>query len=216
MPDEFIPLAEDTGLMPALGAWVLTTACTQAAAWRTRGAARFGLSVNVSGRQLTDDAIINTVEHALAVSGLPASALTLEITESVLMRDPHRAARRLATLKHLGVRISVDDFGTGYSSLASLTDFPIDELKIDRSFIAPLPGGTAALRVTTAIIALADGLGLTTVAEGIETAEQHQVLRELSCTLGQGYLFARPVPAEQVPALLGPTMRIVDSRASAS
>jgi diguanylate cyclase (GGDEF)-like protein/PAS domain S-box-containing protein len=215
-PNEFIPLAEDTGLMPALGAWVLATACTQAATWRTRSAARIGLSVNVSGRQLTDDAIISDVEHALATSGLPASALTLEITESVLMRDPSRAAQRLTTLKHLGVRISIDDFGTGHSSLASLTTFPIDELKIDRSFIAPLPADTAALRITTAIIALADGLGLTTVAEGIETPDQHHLLRDLSCTLGQGYLFAEALPADQIPALLAPPLRLLRARATAS
>ncbi|HEY5456998.1 MAG TPA: EAL domain-containing protein [Acidothermaceae bacterium] len=214
-PDEFIPLAEDTGLMPALGAWVLATSCAHAAAWRTRGSARIGLSVNVSGRQLADDDIIGTVEHALAASGLPASTLTLEITESVLMRDPCRAAQRLAILKRLGIRISIDDFGTGHSSLASLTTFPIDELKIDRSFIAPLPQDSTALRVTTAIIALAEGLGLTTVAEGIEMPAQHQLLRDLTCTLGQGYLFARPLPADQIPSLLRTPLRLLPTLASA-
>jgi diguanylate cyclase (GGDEF)-like protein/PAS domain S-box-containing protein len=211
-PDEFIPLAEESGLMPALGAWALSTACSQAAEWRSGHSAQVGLSVNVSGRQLTDDAIVRTVEHALAVSGFPARALTLEITESVLMSDPHRAARRLATLKELGVRIAVDDFGTGYSSLASLTNFPIDELKIDRSFVAPLPDSLPTLRITTAIMALAEGLGLATVAEGIETPEQHQVLRGLSCTLGQGYLFSRPVSAEDITPLLIKPLRLIDSR----
>ena len=185
-PDEFVPLAEDTGLMPALGAWVLLAACRQAAGWRTPEGNQLDLSVNVSGRQLADDTLLGLVEHALVVSTLSPSALTIEITESVLMADPTGAARQLAALRSLGIRISVDDFGTGYSSLASLTNFPVDELKIDRSFITPLPHDRTALRVVTAIVALADGLGLSTVAEGIETSAQEQLLRDLSCTLARG------------------------------
>ena len=201
-PDEFIPLAEDTGLMPALGASVLLAACQQAADWRAAEDPALELSVNVSGRQLADDSLVGLVEHALVISRLPAGALTIEITESVLMADPAGAARQLTALRELGVRISVDDFGTGYSSLASLTNFPVDELKIDRSFITPLPDDQTALRVVTAIVALADGLGLSTVAEGIETSAQHELLRGLSCTLGQGFLFARPLPASAVSTLL--------------
>lgn len=197
-PNEFIPLAEGTGLMPALGAWALEAACAAAVSWQA-GGPQIGLSVNVSGRQLTSDDI---VEHALAASGLPPAALTLEITESVLIADPRRTARRLAVLKELGVRVAVDDFGTGYSSLTSLTNFPVDELKIDRAFVAPLPADGSALRIATAVAALADSLGLATVAEGIETPEQARVLLALGCTLGQGYLFARPVAAGDLPPLL--------------
>lgn len=204
-PDEFIPLAENSGLMPTLGAWALHTACTAAAAWRTDGLPHIGISVNVSARQLGDDDIIGVVTHALTASGLPASALTLEITESVLITDPTRTARRLNILKQLGVQIAVDDFGTGYSSLTSLTTFPVDELKIDRAFVAPLPDDDNALRIVTAVTALAGSLGLRTVAEGIETPEQARILRGLGVTLGQGYLYARAVPADEIPPLLHQT-----------
>lgn len=204
-PAEFIPLAENSGLMPALGAWALRTACTTAAGWRTEHLPHLGVSVNVSAGQLSGDDIIGVVTHALAASGLPPAALTLEITESVLITDPARTARRLGVLKQLGVQIAVDDFGTGYSSLTSLTTFPVDELKIDRAFVAPLPADDNALRIVTAVTALATSLGLRTVAEGIETPEQAHILRGLDVTLGQGYLYARATPAEDIPALLHQT-----------
>ncbi len=197
-PEEFIPIAEDTGLIQRLGAWVLDTACRRAARWRTLSPGPFSLSVNASGRQLADDGIIEAVEKALGRSGLPASALTLEVTESVLMADVEGAARRLEALGDLGVRIAVDDFGTGYSNLASLSHFPIAELKIDRSFVTPLPGSSSAVKVVTTILSLADSLGLNTVAEGVETVEQGRLLGELGCQTGQGYLFGRPVPPEEI------------------
>lgn len=201
-PDEFVVLAEDTGLIHRLGAWVLASACTTAAAWVTRWGGPFSVSVNLSGHQLADDRIIDIVADALARSGLPSTALTLEVTESVLMADAGRVAGRLAALVELGARMSVDDFGTGYSNLASLIHFPIAELKIDRSFVAPLAESPAAVKIAAVIVGLGESLGLRTVAEGVETAAQHRILEELGCDMGQGFLYARPGTAADIDRLL--------------
>ena len=212
-PDEFIPISETSGLIGPLGAAILTAACTQAAEWRRHPGGRIGLSVNVSVRQLADDTLLDLVDRALGESGLTANDLTLEITESTLLASSSQVSRRLGALKRLGVRLAVDDFGTGYSSLASLTNFPPDELKIDRSFVAPLPDDIAAQRIITTVIALADGLQLSTVSEGVETADQHQLLRRLGCHLGQGFLFAKPLPAQDIPALLTSPLRLLHGEA---
>jgi diguanylate cyclase (GGDEF)-like protein len=182
-PDEFIALAEESGLIGEIGAWVLDRACAQAATWPST----IAVSVNVSARQFDDPGLLETVERALAASGLAGERLVLEITETALMRDPHRTAAVLRDLKGLGVRVSVDDFGTGYSSLAYLQQFPVDALKIDRRFVAE------AGPLVQTLVQLGRSLGLRTVAEGIEDEAQLAHLRELGCDRGQGYLFAPPL-----------------------
>jgi EAL domain-containing protein (putative c-di-GMP-specific phosphodiesterase class I) len=202
MPFEFIPLAEETRLIVELGRWALREACRQAAVWHSD--ARTGrpwVSVNLSGLQLLDDNLDAEVAAALQDSGLDPGGLTLEITETVLVQDVAAAVERLEHLRALGVSIAIDDFGTGYSSLRYIRRFPADVLKIAKPFVDGLHDETDAALVRT-IIALADSLGLRTVAEGIEDAEQHARLSELGCALGQGYLFARPLAAEAATDLL--------------
>jgi diguanylate cyclase (GGDEF)-like protein/PAS domain S-box-containing protein len=193
-PGQFIPLAEDTGLIVGLGRWVLETACREAARFqrmfpRTQP---LTMSVNLSVRQLQSDTIISDVSRALRESGLSPSSLVLEITESVMLADTEFAVRRLLELKELGVRLAMDDFGTGYSSLSYLSRFPVDILKMDRSFVGS--GENVALQA--AIIALGASLSLDVVAEGIELPEQERSLSELGCEIGQGFLFARPMAPE--------------------
>ncbi|PDW04055.1 putative bifunctional diguanylate cyclase/phosphodiesterase [Candidatus Viridilinea mediisalina] len=201
-PGQFIPVAEESYLMSRISAWVLQEACRQAAAWRLVGHPPLRLAVNISARQFERDDVIQLVSAALWQSGFDPSWLDLEITESVLMHDPEGSARRIIQLRAMGVRIAIDDFGTGYSSLAYLQRFPVDTLKIDRSFVAALgngpevdPGPSALLQ---AIVALAHSLHLTVVAEGVETPAQHALLRELGCDEAQGYLFAYPLTAEEL------------------
>jgi diguanylate cyclase (GGDEF)-like protein len=214
-PDRFIPAAEDSGLIVPLGEWVLRQSCRDAVAWHRRHGTL--LSVNVSPRQLREADFVEVVQRALADSGLPASALILEITEGVLVASGAQAEQaigHLARLRRDGVRVAVDDFGTGYSSLAYLRDLPIDFVKIDRSF---MPGAAEdAEQKTTlvrAIIALAAGLGLGTVAEGVETAEQAVLLRGLGCERAQGFYFARPAPADEVTDTLAGVPGAVSARA---
>jgi len=187
-PDEFIALAEETGLIVPIGAWVLRTACAQAARWHA-GGHRIRVGVNVSTRQLEDPALLDSVQRALDAGGLAANALTLEITETALMRDPAHAADVLHALKAYGVRVAIDDFGTGYSSLAYLQQLPVDSLKIDRAFVA----GSHALAET--LVQLARSLKLRSIAEGIEEESQLEHLRALGCERGQGYLFSPPLDA---------------------
>jgi EAL domain-containing protein (putative c-di-GMP-specific phosphodiesterase class I) len=196
-PAEFIPLAEDTGLATELGGWVLREACQQAARWSHELPEPLRVSVNVSSHQLMDPAVTDTLVSALRTTGLSPWLLTLEITESVLIRDPVAVHGRLDELRSLGVQTAVDDFGTGYSGLGALTRLPLDELKIDRSFVAGLPD-QASLTVTRSIVGLGRALGLRIVAEGIETVEQRQALVGLDCTLGQGFLFAPPMPPDAI------------------
>jgi diguanylate cyclase (GGDEF)-like protein len=214
-PDEFIPLAESTGLIVPLGAWVLTRACSDLAAWRHDHTtlANLQVAVNLSSRQFADDGLGGIVAEALAGSGLPKSALAFEITESVLMDDAENTVETLKALKALGVRLMVDDFGTGYSSLSYLKRFPVDTLKIDRSFVSGLDRGDEDTAIVTAVISLAKALGLKVVAEGVETAAQLEVLQRLGCQLAQGYLLGRPMPAPQIVATLIDAMAAVDTRA---
>jgi diguanylate cyclase (GGDEF)-like protein len=202
-PAEFIPLAEETNLIVPLGGWVLREACTQLAGWRAAlgdRAPRY-VSVNVAGSQLDQPGFVDEVHRALDESGLDPRALMLELTESSLIEDTGRNALRLQQLRGLGVRIAVDDFGTGYSSLSYLRRFPMDVLKIDRSFTGGLtPGGPSSL--VAAIIAMGDSLELTVVAEGVEDGEQLDRLRTLQCPLGQGFLFSRPLDRDGLEALL--------------
>jgi diguanylate cyclase (GGDEF)-like protein len=200
-PGDFIPLLEETGLIVEVGRWVLAEACRQGASWHERGL-ELGVAVNVSARQLETDEFVADVRAALADSGFPAEALTLEITETALMRNPEQTARRLRAIKDLGARVAIDDFGTGYSSFAHLKQFPVDALKIDRSFISQMsenPEGETLLRT---LVQLGKALSIETLAEGIERESQLSLLREASCDSGQGYLFARPLSVEDTEEFL--------------
>jgi diguanylate cyclase (GGDEF)-like protein/PAS domain S-box-containing protein len=201
-PREFVPLAEETGLIEPLGVWILGEASRQASAWRARFDPTLTLAVNLATRQVLTGTLLTVVEEALRASGLDAECLTLELTENALFADLDAAARTLKSLRCLGVRIAIDDFGTGYSSLAYLQQFPVDVLKIDRSFVMGLLDPTRSPTLVSMIVELARSLGATTVAEGIEEWEQLRQLRELGCTLGQGYLFARPLAAQDVEETL--------------
>jgi EAL domain-containing protein (putative c-di-GMP-specific phosphodiesterase class I) len=201
-PAEFIPVAEETRLIVPIGRWVLQEACRQATTWR-KVRPDLTLGVNLSAIQLQQATVIEDVAAAVTTSGWDPQALVLEITESVLMHDRERTTAKLHSLKALGVQLAVDDFGTGYSSLQYLRGFPIDILKIAKSFIDGLHNGVAGeWALARAIIDLADSFRLRVIAEGIETETQLERLLELGCDHGQGFLFAKPVPAEQVPALL--------------
>ncbi len=200
-PDQFIPLAEETGLIISMGRWVLSEACREGVELHKRFARKepLAISVNLSVRQLQSDSIVSDVRVALETSGLPPKSLVLEITESVMMSDTDFAVQRLSDLKALGVRLAMDDFGTGYSSLSYLSRFPVDILKMDRSFVAS--GENVALQ--SAIIALGASLDLDVVAEGIELEEQERSLHDLGCEIGQGFLFARPMPSSDLATFLG-------------
>jgi diguanylate cyclase (GGDEF)-like protein/PAS domain S-box-containing protein len=204
-PVRFIPLAEETGFIRELGRWVLAEACAQLVAWRREVAPApdLTMSVNVSVRQVEDRAFVRDVAEILRRSGVDPSRVVLEVTESVLSCDPQTVAERLEQLKSLGVGIALDDFGTGYSSLAQLRHVPVDVVKIDRSFVAPLDQRSAAdSSVVTAILQISASRNLRTIAEGVETAEQLAALRQLGCDLVQGYVFHRPMPPGQVAAHL--------------
>ena len=192
-PSEFVPIAEQSGMITEIGDWVLRTATMEATRWHRATAERPNISVNVSAVQLRDPAIVTRVRDALDQSGLPAGYLTLELTESTLMDDVERTRAVLHDLKDLGATIAIDDFGTGYSSLAYLRQFPVDVLKIDRSFVSELSAHIASRSLAQDIISLARALDLTSVAEGIETPEQLARLRAMDCGFGQGYYFARPL-----------------------
>ena len=200
-PDDFIPLLEETGMITAVGEWVLGDACRQGAAWHAAGYP-IGIAVNVSGRQLDSDDFLDHVQEALAASGLDAAALTIEITETTLMRNADETARRLLEVKRLGVRIAIDDFGTGYSSLAYLQQFPIDALKIDRSFISRLGEGHEGEILLRSLVQLGKALSIETLAEGIERPHELSLIRQEHCDSGQGFLFARPLDATAIEAFL--------------
>lgn len=194
-PNSFIPLAEETGLILQIGGWVLRESCRQGALWLQQSEHEFTMSVNVSVRQFRPE-LVEEVRSALEVSGLPARALVIEITESTLMQDEEKTLGLLHELKALGVQLSLDDFGTGYSSMAYLKRFNLDQLKIDRAFIADLPHNQDDAAITSAIIDVANHFGLITVAEGVETAQQAQFLADVGCIEGQGYLYEKPLQAE--------------------
>jgi diguanylate cyclase len=204
LPHEFIPLAEDTGLINQIGAQVLSQACRQSREWGRRAERPLSISVNLSGRQLATPELVSTVTRTLERCNLDPSMLCLEITESVLMQDIKASIAALTSLRSLGVRLAVDDFGTGYSALSYLKHFPVDQLKIDRSFIVGLEGDSRDAAIVSTILTLADALGLSAVAEGVETEAQEQRLGSLGCRLAQGYRFSRPASAEDIgPVLAG-------------
>jgi diguanylate cyclase (GGDEF)-like protein len=198
-PDDFVPLLEQSGMIVEVGAWVLAEACAQGAKWREAGHP-LDLAVNVSAIQLDTDELVAHVEEALDSSGLDPASLTLEITETTLMRNAEETALRLMALKRLGVRIAVDDFGTGYSSMAHLQRFPVDLLKIDRSFISQLAAGGEGEILLRSLVQLGKALSIETTAEGIERPEDLSLIKSQDCDNGQGFLFARPLSAADADA----------------
>jgi predicted signal transduction protein with EAL and GGDEF domain len=203
-PGEFIPIAEETGLIVPLGYLVLREAAQQVRTWQRlyRSVPPLVVSVNLSGRQLAHPGLIKDIESALSAADLDPRFLKLEITESVVMQDAEATISTLRHLKAMGIQLAIDDFGTGYSSLSYLKRFPIDTLKIDRSFVAGVGEDQQDTAIVHSVVALAKALGLSVTSEGIETAAQERYLRELGCDYGQGYLFARPQAAEMVGPLL--------------
>jgi EAL domain-containing protein (putative c-di-GMP-specific phosphodiesterase class I) len=200
-PNEFIPLAEETGLIGAIGRWVLHTACSQAVAWQRAGTP-LRVAINLSARQLYSPGLLGEIKAALHDSGLDPSLLELEITETVMMQNVQQGAELLRELKAVGVHLSVDDFGTGYSSLAYLKRLPLNTLKIDRSFITDIPHDADDAAITQAVIAMGHSLRIRVVAEGVERESQLDFLRRHGCDEMQGFLFSQPVPADEVQRLL--------------
>lgn len=201
-PAEFIPMAEETGLIIPIGAWVLEESCRAAYGWREAAGYPIRVGVNLSARQFREEGLHQTIANALANSGLTADCLELEITESMIMQNAERATGLLQHFRQLGTHVLIDDFGTGYSSLGYLKHFPIDSLKIDRSFVRDIPDDSDDMAITQAIIALARSLNLKVVAEGVENKEQLRFLHEQGCDLMQGYIFSEPLPEEEFVALL--------------
>jgi diguanylate cyclase (GGDEF)-like protein/PAS domain S-box-containing protein len=203
-PDRFIGLAEETGLIVPIGEWVLRQACEQGRAWHESGASGLSIAVNISVRQFLQPDLCGVIGRVLARSGLPASCLELEITESTAMEDLEISGQVLRTLQDMGVRIAIDDFGTGHSSLSYLKNFPIHTLKIDRSFVKDIPADPNDAAIAEAAIAMAHSLGLAVIAEGVETEDQLSFLRERQCDAFQGYLIGRPVPPNDLTNLPHP------------
>jgi len=198
-PAEFIPIAEDTGLINEIGDWVLRTACAEAATWPEH----IRLAVNVSPVQLKNQTLALRIAGALAASGLRPNRLEIEITEAVLIRDDEAALAILHQLREIGVRIALDDFGTGFSSLSYLKRFPFDKIKIDRCFVSDISEVDASSSIVEAVVDIAAALNMTTTAEGVETDAQRELLRKLGCTEMQGYLFSAPKPGAEVKKLFG-------------
>jgi diguanylate cyclase (GGDEF)-like protein/PAS domain S-box-containing protein len=197
-PVEFIPLAEERGLIVPIGRWVIQAACRQLRDWRVAGLVPPKVAVNLSARQFTSESLVEDLVDSMALYGVAPRELEVELTESALMAEPERAAAVLHRLHAIGVGISIDDFGTGYSSLSYLKRFRVDALKIDRSFVRGLPLDPGDIAITQAVVAMAHSLGLRVVAEGVETAPQLELLRELGCDQAQGYLLGRPMAAREV------------------
>ncbi|MBP9013587.1 MAG: EAL domain-containing protein [Smithella sp.] len=201
-PAQFIPIAEETGLIVPIGRWVLKTACAQNVAWQKQGLPPVSMAVNLSLRQLTDESFLQDIREVLQETGMAPNFLELEITESMVMHNPERLIPILTKIKAMGIRLAIDDFGTGYSSLAQLRNFPIDSIKVDRSFIRNLPQDMDNKAITEAIITMGRSLNLTVVAEGVETKEQESFLRQKVCDEMQGFYFSKPIEPDQFAVLL--------------
>ena len=199
-PDAFIPLAEESGIIVELGEWVLREACRNARQWQLAGMMPLRIAVNLSARQFRQKQLVEVVQSALRDADLPPQFLELELTESAVMYDPEESARILEQLSRLGVQISIDDFGAGYSSLSHLKRFPLDKLKIDRSFIRDVIHSSEDASIVRAVISLAHSLKLKVIAEGVESSEQLEFLRELGCDRYQGYYFSPPMSSEELAA----------------
>jgi diguanylate cyclase (GGDEF)-like protein len=207
LPNQFVPLAEETGLIVPIGRWVLETACAQNMQWQRQGLPAIRIAVNLSARQFADPDLLDDIRRALDASGMPPQLLELEITESLVMQDLSRTVRLLHDIKNLGITLSIDDFGTGYSSMSMVRELPIDALKIDRSFVREIGRDAEGKAIINAIIALGRALELTVVAEGVETKEQEAFLREQKCDEEQGFLISLPLPAEDFAAFLAEQTR---------
>ena len=197
-PGQFIPLAEETGLIVPIGRWVLKEACAQNMAWQRRGLRPVTMAVNLSPRQFADPHLLQDVDEALVASGMSPVLLQLEVTESMVMRNVSRAIKVLDAIQSRGIRLAIDDFGTGYSSMSLMKQFPIDTIKIDRSFVRDLPVDSEDQAIAQAIISMGKALGMTVIAEGVETSEQEAFLRSHACDEMQGFLFSKPLPARQI------------------
>ena len=203
-PNDFIPVAEDSGLIGAIGTWVIRQTCMQSNQWRQDGLRSVPVAVNLSSYQLRNDEVVDVVRRAMAHSELPPHSISIELTESMVMEDPERVISILQEIKGLGVTISIDDFGTGYSSLSYLRHFPIDVIKIDRSFVKDIGDDPKESVIANAIIQLAHSLGCKVLAEGVETKVQADYLRSQGCDLVQGFFFGKPMSAKDFGQLLQP------------
>jgi EAL domain-containing protein (putative c-di-GMP-specific phosphodiesterase class I) len=210
-PDEFIPLAEHTGLIRPLTRFVIETAVAQCLAWREAGTPVL-MAVNISMRNLLEPELSDSIARVLVQSGLPAGLLKLEVTESAIVAEPERAVQALERLVALGVSVSVDDFGTGYSSLTRLRSLPVQEVKVDRTFVRYLAERDEDLAIVRAVVSLGHDLGLRVVAEGVEDERSWRILQDLECDLVQGYFLARPMPAEAMSVWLRDRMASVATR----
>jgi EAL domain-containing protein (putative c-di-GMP-specific phosphodiesterase class I) len=204
MPSQFVPIAEETGLIIEIGGWALRQACMQLQRWRGIGHAAqpLHMCVNLSKAQMVDPDLIGTIRDLLRETGTDPSMLNLEVTESEIMEDPQMVVRALEQIRSLGVRTAMDDFGTGSSSLASLHHFPIDVLKIDRAFVQSMGRSRAHAAIVHSIVSLAQNLNMEVVAEGVETHDQLVQLQALDCNLAQGYLFSQPLPCAAAESML--------------
>jgi EAL domain-containing protein (putative c-di-GMP-specific phosphodiesterase class I) len=201
-PMQFIPVAEETGLIVPIGRWVMKTACAQNVAWQRQGLPPVCMAVNLSLRQLMDDNLLEDIKNTLVDSGMAPNLWELEITESMVMHNPARMIEVLTNIKKMGVRLAIDDFGTGYSSLAQIKHFPIDTLKVDRSFIRNIPQDPEDRAITEAVIAMGKNLSLTVVAEGVETQAQKDFLQDHICDEMQGFHFSKPIAPDKFADLL--------------
>jgi EAL domain-containing protein (putative c-di-GMP-specific phosphodiesterase class I) len=201
-PAQFIPLAEETGLIVPIGRWVLKEACAQNMAWQRRGLRPVSMAVNLSPRQFVDEHLLQDIDEALAASGMSPVLLQLEVTESMVMRNVSRAIKVLNAIQSRGIGLAIDDFGTGYSSMSLMKQFPIDTIKIDRSFVRDLPDDSEDKAIAQAIISMGKALGMKVIAEGVETAERHAFLQNHACDEMQGFLFSKPLPPRQLADLL--------------
>jgi EAL domain-containing protein (putative c-di-GMP-specific phosphodiesterase class I) len=206
-PDEFIPVAEDTGLIVDIGAWVLETACGQNKTWQSSGLPPLTISVNMSVKQFQHEKFLATISNAIKNTSLDPRYLELEITENILLQDAEKTIKMLNELKDMGIRLAMDDFGTGYSSFNYLIRFPLDIIKIDMSFIKNITEQAEHAAVVEAIISMSHSLNLKVVAEGVETQQQLDLLREFGCDEIQGYYYSRPLPSKEFTELLEKSMR---------
>lgn len=205
---KFISVAEETGLIVPIGKWVLETACRQNVAWANQGFPSLSIAVNLTARQFSDERLLDDIAGILSATGMEAYLLEIEIHEALLINDVEKTLRILTALKAIGVKIAIDDFGTGYSSLSTLQQFPLDTIKIDRSFIRDFAAGGANSNLTDASIAMGKTLSLTVVAQGVETKEQADLLREHACDEFQGFYFNKPMSAAEFTALWQATNRV--------